>query len=438
MAEEIPKTVSAQPTKDFFISILTKDIELIPAILDLIDNSLDGARRISRKKNFEGLRIKIEIDKDYFKISDNCGGIPKKIAIDYAFRFGRPEEFDTTGHTIGQFGIGMKRAFFKMGSHFKVNSYTTELDFSVECDVEKWKKANDWEFSLAEIERDVTNDGTTIVVDNLHKSVSQRFTSDIFISSLKKQVQSHHRDAIAKGLGITVNDVPLGVDLSRLLSSDVLRPAFKKKVFYPNAPNPLNVAIYAGVADGNPSEAGWYVFSNGRLLLESDRTIQSGWGEGNGKKIPQFHNSFARFRGYVFFESDNPKLLPCNTTKTGVDLDSGVYKAIRVEMINLMSPVIIFLREIAKAKGKTEEGSEGILKRVSGELSFNKLDTIEISKFVSPNITLRAPEKSKHNIIKYDRLKTEVDKVKKKLKVTTNREVGEKTFEYYVEMEIDD
>lgn len=438
MVEEIPKTVSAHPTKGFFISILIKDIALIPAILDLVDNSLDGARRVSRKRTFDGLWVKIEIDKDHFTISDNCGGIPKNIAVDYAFMFGKPEEFDTTEHTIGQFGIGMKRAFFKMGSHFKVNSYTPELNFSVECDVEKWKKATDWEFSLAEINRDVTNDGTTIVVDNLHKSVSQQFASDIFISTLKKQIQSYHRDAIAKGLGVTVNSIPLEVDLSQLLSSDTLKPAYKTKVFYPNVAHPLNVSMYAGVADGNPSEAGWYVFSNGRLLLEADKTNQSGWGEGKGKEIPQFHNSFARFRGYVFFDSDNPKLLPCNTTKTGVDLDSGVYEAVRREMIGLMSPVIIFLRDIAKAKGKTEEGSEEILKRVSGKLSFNKLDAIETSKFVAPNITLRNKEKSKHNRIKYERLKTEVDKVKKKLRVTTNREVGERTFEYYLEMEIDD
>jgi len=37
-------TFSADPTKDFFIDMLTRDIPLEWAILDLIDNCVDGAR----------------------------------------------------------------------------------------------------------------------------------------------------------------------------------------------------------------------------------------------------------------------------------------------------------------------------------------------------------------------------------------------------------
>ena len=41
---------AAVPTKQFFVSMLTRDISLADAILDLIDNCLDGALRIAGKK----------------------------------------------------------------------------------------------------------------------------------------------------------------------------------------------------------------------------------------------------------------------------------------------------------------------------------------------------------------------------------------------------
>ena len=44
------KKVDASPTKGFFIYMLTRDIDVRPAIVELIDNSIDGAKKI-RKDN---------------------------------------------------------------------------------------------------------------------------------------------------------------------------------------------------------------------------------------------------------------------------------------------------------------------------------------------------------------------------------------------------
>jgi hypothetical protein len=41
MSNQTSSKIDASPTKDFFISMLVKDIELIRAIIDLVDNSLD-------------------------------------------------------------------------------------------------------------------------------------------------------------------------------------------------------------------------------------------------------------------------------------------------------------------------------------------------------------------------------------------------------------
>jgi len=48
MSNESQDFARAIPTKLFFVSMLTRDINLVDAILDLVDNCLDGALRVSK------------------------------------------------------------------------------------------------------------------------------------------------------------------------------------------------------------------------------------------------------------------------------------------------------------------------------------------------------------------------------------------------------
>jgi hypothetical protein len=86
-AELHPDIVNARPTKEFFISMLTKDIELSRSIIDLVDNALDGARRLRKNQDYDGLVVKIEATRQHFKVEDNCGGIDIDLAREVAFRF---------------------------------------------------------------------------------------------------------------------------------------------------------------------------------------------------------------------------------------------------------------------------------------------------------------------------------------------------------------
>ena len=105
------KMIKANPTREFFVNMLVRDILLKQAIIELIDNSIDGARTINKNSNFEGLKIIVNFDENSFCVQDNCGGIPLDIAQEYAFRFGRPKEkVVSDNETTGIFGIGMKRA----------------------------------------------------------------------------------------------------------------------------------------------------------------------------------------------------------------------------------------------------------------------------------------------------------------------------------------
>jgi len=145
------RLIHAEPTKDLFIYMLVRDIPLIRAIIDLVDNSVDGATQQSNE-NYQNFWIKIFLDKESFKIEDNCGGITVKDAEEYAFKFGRDNDAEVTPKSIGRFGIGMKRAFFKMGKIFKVESTTSSSKFIVSENVEEWKNKEEWTFKFDEVQ----------------------------------------------------------------------------------------------------------------------------------------------------------------------------------------------------------------------------------------------------------------------------------------------
>jgi hypothetical protein len=153
--------VDARPEKGFFIRMLTKDIELRDCLLDLLDNCLDGARRTIKKKGsvtngrYSSFRAEITINKEELRIKDNCGGIPTDIAENYAFHFGRNPDYQSMeDSSIGLYGIGMKRAIFKMGRQIKIiSSPQDENAFEVLIDVEKWESRSDWDFPAKDIQK---------------------------------------------------------------------------------------------------------------------------------------------------------------------------------------------------------------------------------------------------------------------------------------------
>ncbi len=88
--------VDARPEKRFFVEMLTRDIEFAPAVIDLVDNSVDGAKRLrpdaesddpEAATRFDGLRVDLKLTPECFEIHDNCGGFSREVAVEYAFRF---------------------------------------------------------------------------------------------------------------------------------------------------------------------------------------------------------------------------------------------------------------------------------------------------------------------------------------------------------------
>jgi len=445
-----PSTVSAAPTRGFFVDMLTKDIGLAPAILDLVDNSVDGASRLRGSADFDGLYVHLATSPTSFAIVDNCGGIPEELAVDYAFRFGRPTSAPEPGRVIGQFGVGMKRALFKLGRHFRVESKSAKWAFVVDVDVEKWRRLEehdpkaDWAFPLKVVARKgrgafpEADRGTSISVDRLHEGVAEELALENFTTRLGRSIEVAHLLSIERGLRISLNGRRLKVGPFRLLRSDRLRPAHEDFRLHEGK---LRVRIWAGLGPSEPEDCGWYVFCNGRLVLGPDRELTTGWGNAI-PKIPLYHPQFARFRGYVHFDSARGALLPWNTTKTGVDQGSPQWRHTRQRMVGMMKDVTDFLNRLKREQDRAGQEGRTLLGDYIRGLSPKDLPKT-IGTFVAPKSVL-PPKTAEDTVrIQYDKPVGQVQRVQKGLralgrKAGSYKAAGERTFEYFLEMECEE
>lgn len=441
------KTIDAMPTKELFISMLTRDIPLIPAITDLVDNCADGARRIRSNGTFGGFWARLETSPTEFRISDNCGGIPVDIAVKYVFRFGRPDDAPYVGKSVGQFGIGMKRAIFKIGKYFRIESTTKSSRFVVEEDVENWSKNPIWEFRFTELDENMKNPkdriGTTITVSRLHEDVAEEFELDNFKTELKNELETRIQDPISKGLTVTLNKIPLKFEPRVFLTDDRLRPAYKELKYPERGKKLVYVKLFCGLGKSEDrAAAGWHIFCNGRLILEGDKSAVTGWGEENaGIKIPGFHGQYNHLRGYAYFDSDDPGRLPWNTTKTGLDIDSPVYRATKLEMMKLMLPVKNFLDRLKKEKEDIKDETEsGPLEQIVEESDVADLEEVKWrSVFTMPKVPERPVRRGPvMQRIQYHKPLNQVNQVKKALKARSFKQVGEKTFDYFYNAEVEE
>src|SRR4030042_6125727 len=435
--------IDAHPTKELFISILVRDITIRDAIGDLLDNSVDGALRLRPDGNYDGLWVKIILDAqdDYFVIEDNCGGIPVDVARNYAFRFGRTENAEANKHSVGVFGIGMKRALFRIGKVFNVGSISNNSSFNMEVKVDEWKRdPENWTFSFQNYEEDRPEHpeearGTIVTVTNLFPDVRDTFGRKLEITKLLEELQREHLYSIAQGLQITINNTLLEApELSLLASKDF------KTAYWESDDGLVKVQMYAGISEQEKTNGGWYIFCNKRLVLGPDHTKVTGWGAHEPAVIPEYHSQFYRFRGYVFLDADDPLLLPWNTTKTGMDLDSPAYRAILQKMIVLMRSVLDFLDQLHREVQDYEK--EIIIKTPSqnavnhskivslGEVRQN-LTYLELDKFVAPERAKPVRPVVKQTIIRYAVPTSKYNHAKEYFDTDKPTEVGLGTFNYF-------
>lgn len=354
MANELGKTKAvANPTKTFFVRMITRDITLDDCILDLIDNSVDGAWRsegsrpmgLAQEVDLSRYTVKITANPGSFCIEDNCGGMTLDDAVDHAFSFGRKATDDTDDYSIGVYGIGMKRAVFKLGSDIRVRSTFPDengeqVAFAVPIVVSEWLRDDTppWDFDIVDDEG-LPENGVQIVVNDLTEGASTSFGNPAFMQNLRRTIGRDYSIHLHRGLNIHLNGVPVvGWQIEMLQGSDFspMRIEYKDEVL-----DGVTVEVIGGMAAPPPDTSdpdvedegekrfGWYIVCNGRIVLAADKTAVSGWGS---EDWPQWHRQYSGFIGIILFTAANAADLPLTTTKRSVDTSSEVYRRARPKM----------------------------------------------------------------------------------------------------------
>jgi hypothetical protein len=365
--------VNTSPVKSFFVSMLTRDIKLEEAILDLLDNCVDGILRSKQqatgKKPYEGFVANIEFDRGSFSISDNCGGIPWDLS-DYAFRMGRSDDRpkDAPG-TVGVYGIGMKRAVFKMGQHCLISTQNKNNRYEIEITPQWLEKEDLWEIPVKAVKKEKQEDGTTIVVGNLHPNIVNCFGPDAkaFRTELERMVATHYAFIIDKGFKVTINGVVVKPRPTKLIYAKKQAAGIKPFIFKTKLDG-VDVFLTVGFTRPIPSQeeaisqqderqyssldAGWTILCNDRAVLYCDRSELTGWGEAS---VPRYHTQFIAISGIVEFKSNDPSKLPTTTTKRGIDASSSLYLQVKNKMREGM---LIFTDYTNKWKGRADESKK--------------------------------------------------------------------------------
>lgn len=437
-----PIPAEAQPEKRLFISLLTRDISLIDAILDLMDNSINSAltshaRRLESAADYRALftdqtvtphaKIQITVQPDSIVISDTAAGISCQTAEHHVFRFGRPARTENGDDRLSVYGIGLKRAIFKIGDHIDIRSEHTAGGFDLDLDVPKWEAELQEKWTIPITPRPPVpagSTGTDIRISRLHDDVTRRISDAKFLSELADRISQTYSFFIERIVDITVN----GSQVERILQE--IDENFSTDFFLTDG---VSCSISCGIPRAKEGfsyrNAGWFVFCNGRALLYGDKGPLTGWGVPG--YLPIFQAKHNPFFGVVFFVATDPESLPWTTTKASVNQESLVWQEAKRRMASVARSLITFLdRRYAddSAQLTHEDLAAGSGNRV------NALDAVS-----GPRRTFQVPPRppASDTSIQYRVQIIDVDKICTHLgrRGMSNSEVGRYTFNYYLKNE---
>jgi hypothetical protein len=446
----VPNEVAnALPTKKFFLEMLTRDISLEDSVLDLVDNCIDALARtrklhlnesllneaavekMTKRLKAEGMPvIHIDVSRSVFKISDHCGGIDIDHARNDVFRFGRVA--DEAHSKLSVYGIGLKRAIFKLGREIKIESKTASSGFRVEINTDQWSKNDRWNFPLTETSatKNERRAGTTITVRRLNDDVQLRLDDGQFRASLADSIASAYSLFLDKLVVIRLNGKRIAAKAIPLGMSSSVTPATETSTI-----GDVKLTLLSGLAERVGAEwtaerAGWYVFCNGRVVVQHDTTELTGW----GISAPVFHSKYRGFVGLAFFFSEDPESLPWTTTKRGLNTESRAYILARNKMAVLARPVLSFLNGMYAA-GEPEELAE---RKVASTVKAATLsDAIKASSPTFKAVVVRQLAIPSTVTVQYSARIKDVDAVRKHIGRPTwsASKVGLHTLEYFVKQE---
>jgi Histidine kinase-, DNA gyrase B-, and HSP90-like ATPase len=440
MAKAAQLTADASPEKRLFISLLTRDITLVDAVLDLIDNSINSAiiqsrANLSKPQDYISLlkkkpkrklaSVSLTFDENHFQIADTCGGISLKHAEDDVFRFGKElsASEDDTDNRLSVYGIGLKRAIFKIGDHVEMRSGHPKDGFELDLNVKAWERLvqDKWEFPITRHRGKLDGAfGTKIEIRDLYPDIRRRIADGSFERDLSNRIARSYNYFLQRVVSVSVKGKVIEpIDIA--FGENVAAQSFVL--------NEVSCAVMAGISIPKgkfhtAEVAGWYIFCNGRAVAFADKTALTGW----GTFLPNFQPKHRPFIGLVFFTSEQPEKLPWTTTKSSINQESAIWQhALRV-MGTTGKQITGYLD-----KRYSEDGTDITTDELSQVAGRPESALAAIS--TRPRTFQTVKKKKNTTSIQFSVKVSEVDEIRSYLgqRSMSNSEVGRHTFDYFLE-----
>lgn len=346
---------------EFLAETLTTDIELVDALYDLIDNSIDAARNIIIRdqnydkdeyglpNNYSGYEVKLRLSENRIVVVDNCLGIDSQTVENKTFYTG-----DRSNHKfgIGHYGLGLKRALLKAGEQFffmtdnGTNRYKSQFAYSQLSDHKQT--------IYGEKYKSLKKQKTIFVCSSLKQDAKDQLRSEEWLDEAYTELCLRYSEFIKKGLRIKLEYRSCRSCLS-LLARPLL-PCFRSS--FPFSPKTYSLPIKAsrGAVTANysvgiyndyrfPCEyentgqkhnsdfTKWY----GIYILCNDRVIVAHSFERKHGFNASFHSEYNGCICIVKINSEDPGLLPWNTAKTEIKVRNELFIEIKSEIEPLTS-----------------------------------------------------------------------------------------------------
>ncbi|WP_421781755.1 ATP-binding protein [Kiloniella litopenaei] len=329
MVEQIPVDFGME--RKYVFNALTSDISTIDSILDLIDNSIDAARRdISSKgqaltnglpTSYEGYEIKLALDEDSITISDNCRGMETDLLKSTVFRLGARHN---QSFSIGIYGVGLIRAFWKLGNRGHLITDNGAEAFSLSFTK---KDLDENETTLNAVRENTSGRKFNIFkIDQLTLDGVYDFGDGGWNEKLIDRIRRVYGLCIRKGLKIWVGKYQIP-EFGPRIRQDISDLRDTRNFVTVNG---VSVEVAIGVHEDYTfkgesgwtqrknreviPECGWYVVCNDRIVLTADRSLKVGWSS-------TWHSEYNGILGWVYFTCTNADLLPWDSKKTDISLE---------------------------------------------------------------------------------------------------------------------
>lgn len=290
--------IDIKPSKKFFFRTLTLDITPEEAIFELVDTFVEWFIFYEKRNMINGKgKIEIELSEEEFHIKSNYPGPPIDIAKKL-LRLG--EKVEKGCSRIGAYGIGTKRALFKLGRNINLKSSDGEIYYKIEIS-EKWfeEKEENWKISL--YKRNGNGEKfNEINIKKLYPEVEGEFRSPEFVNNFRNKLSNVYIYFLQMyDLDIWVNkEKILPIKYFFLYNKGLIEPYFYSGY---TEDKRVKITIIVGITKKENKMYGWHVFCNHRLLIKNDITDRTGFNYDEGIIFnPEDHRIFL---GLVFFDS---------------------------------------------------------------------------------------------------------------------------------------